>query len=159
MAKKDRRPAECEVVEVSIREGNVERQKELAERYSNITWQEIDSLFVDLEKATVLLSKKRSGYVRLLLLSGRIEGVKVQMKGFAKWYVDLESIDYYNETKGQRRSIRRYILRIPPESEGAIREILDRLVTFGGEELQLDLPGNFNYTLDLAYTGSNDDEE
>ena len=66
-------------------------------------------------------------YVRQLLHAGRIEGVRVQYKGYTKWLIDPESIDYYHAHKATRSGLRRYLLRAKASNETAIREALDAI--------------------------------
>lgn len=66
-------------------------------------------------------------YVRQLLHAGRIEGVKVQYKGYSKWLIDPVSIDYYHEHKATRSGLRRFLLRANRSDETIIREALEAL--------------------------------
>jgi len=54
-------------------------------------------------------------YVRQLLHAGRIEGVKVQYKGYQKWLIDPESIDYYHAHKGNAQRLTSVPLTGEPE--------------------------------------------
>jgi len=76
-------------------------------------------------------------YVRQLLHAGRIEGIKLQYKGYQKWLIDPESIDYYHSHKATRSGLRRYLLRAKATDETAIRDALNAL----GIEFTLE----FNY--------------
>jgi len=74
-------------------------------------------------------------YVRQLLHAGRIEGVKVQYKGYQKWLIDPESIDYYHAHKATRSGLRRYLLRANRKDESRIRDALEAI----GIEFTLEL--------------------
>lgn len=66
-------------------------------------------------------------YVRQLLHAGRIEGVKVQYKGYQKWLIDPASIDYYHSHKATRTGMRRFLLRTSAKNEDAVRDALTAL--------------------------------
>jgi len=76
-------------------------------------------------------------YVRQLLHAGRIEGVKVQFKGYSKWLIDPVSIDYYHAHKATRSGLRRFLLRAHRKDGTAIRDALEAI--------------GIEYTLELNY--------
>lgn len=63
-------------------------------------------------------------YVRRLIGAGKIEGVKVDLGQYKKWYITQESIAYYAEHTLRAGKPKRYILRIFPEDEQQVREVL-----------------------------------
>lgn len=142
MAKKSRRPDEVEVVDYALGQETEEYIKAKEAEYSNLTWEMIDAAFYSLEEAQEVLGLARTNYVRQLVLQGRLEGVKVALKGYNKWFLDKESVYKYDETKGRRLAVRRYILRIDPELEEQVREALDEIA------------GEDGYELEFAYQGS-----
>jgi len=93
---------------------------------------------VDLKEATVLLGFKYEQYTRRLVLEDKLEARKVAFRGYSKWMVSIDSIDEYNEKIRVRHDNRRYVLRVNPKHEEAIREALDVL--------------DIEYTLEFAYT-------
>lgn len=139
-----RRPEQIKIVDMSIRQCSKERMKQKEEQYQNVTWQEIDEHYTSLDGAATLLNYKRVNYVRQLTLSGKLEGVKLEMRGFEKWFVELVAIDWYKNHKARRSSIRRYILHLNPDDEEHVRSLLDN-----AEEAE-DISG---YELELAYKG------
>lgn len=144
MTNESRRFDEVSVVEIAMRERAEAEAKELYDRLTQLTWKEIDEDYVPLDEATELLGLKRTNYLRQLVLSDRLDAVKVEMIGFDKWFVSLKSVYYYKKHRRRRRSIRRYVLRCNPDDEDEIRSALDKLVE---EETISD------YTLELAYKG------
>ena len=114
------------VLEVSTREG------------SETSFDEFDlSDFVSINEATQLLNFKHAQYTRRLLLEGKLEGVKLAHKGYAKWYITLDSIEFYNAHTSRDTSMRRYILRIDASNENAVLVALGAL--------------NIEFKLELAY--------
>ncbi len=83
--------------------------------------------FKGIKDSRVHVGASHDLYVRQLLHAGRIEGVKVQFKGYTKWLIDPESIDYYHSHKATRTGMRRFLLRSSAKNETAIREALDAL--------------------------------
>ena len=89
--------------------------------------------FVDIKEATELLGFKHTQYTRRLLAEGDPEtgtglwGKKVQYKGFSKWWIDLKSIEAYQETHRREMMGRRFVLNTALENEERIRAALDAL--------------------------------
>jgi len=145
-----RRPEKVKVVDMAIRTVSEEYNKTKAEQYQNVTWKEIDEGFESLENTTTRLKMARTNYVRQLVLVGRLEGVKVEMRGFNKWFVERSSIDYYLQHKKRQLSMRRYLLRINPDDEAEVRNALFQLVEQGTIS---------SYSLDLAYKSKQNEQE
>lgn len=122
-----------EIIDYSIRAG------EPVTKFDRITRAELDSDFVSIPDARQLLGTAYTTYVRKLLLEARIEGVKIQYKGYTKWYISKVSCSHYVRHIGRKRKPRRYTLRIHTTDEPAVRECLDNL--------------GIDYSLELAYKG------
>lgn len=105
--------------------------------------QELAKSYVDLKSATQELNFKFDMYTRRLLLEGKLIGVKIQRKGFSKWYVERASIEAY--ASKARSGMRRYILRIDSENEEQVREALSKL--------------KIEYQLELNYKGKSNSEQ
>lgn len=84
-------------------------------------------------------------YVRQLVLDGKLEAVKISRKGFNKWFVNPESIEEYKSRTVTRGGLRRFILRMELESEGAAREALDAT--------------GIEYSLELQYKPKSETED
>lgn len=147
---RSRRPDQVKIVEMSVRQCSKERMEKKEEQYRNLTWKEIDAEFISLDEAAEVLGYKRVNYVRQLTLGAKLEGVRVEMRGFSKWFIERVSIDWYRNNKARSASIRRFVLRISPDDELAVVTALDELKKSGSIS---------NYTLELAYKGNSDDAE
>jgi len=93
--------------------------------------------FAGIKDSRPLLGVAHDLYVRQLLHAGRIEGVKVQLKGYTKWFIDPVSIEYYTANKARRSGLRRYLLRANSTDEETIRHALNML--------------GIEYTLEISY--------
>lgn len=146
----NRRLDKIVVTDYTINEEDQERYQQKYDQYHSLTWEEIDSGFVSLVKAAEMMQMARPNYVRLLALTGKLEGVRIAMKGFDKWFIELQSIDAYKNRTGRTLEVRRYLFRCNPKDEHTIRAMLDMLV----EEEQIS-----NYELEFAYKGKEDEQK
>lgn len=88
----------------------------------------LDDEFCSLTIATEQLNMSQTSYVRKILLEGKLSGVKLQMKGFQKWFVHRDSIEYYNDHFSRHAKRQRYTLKIHPDDVTFVR---DALITAG----------------------------
>ncbi len=87
----------------------------------------LKSDFVSINDAKDVLGVGYVVYVRRLLLEGRLEGVKIQYKGYAKWWISRASIAWYREHVLRTRSGRRWIMKFEMSDETKVRAALDAL--------------------------------
>ena len=82
-------------------------------------------------------------YTRQLLRAGKFDEptppVKKDFKGYSKWFIARESVDYYLAHRAKRTSGRRFLLKMDLGYEAAARAALDKAV------------GKDNYSLELSY--------
>lgn len=121
------------------------RTEERIGLFIGLTVADIRSKFVSIKGAHLTLGYGYEEYTRALLLQGKIEGVKIQLKGYRKWFISKESIGYYLEHSARKGKPSRYILRIDKSTEGQVREALDSL--------------NISYELEIAYRGKKDKKD
>lgn len=87
--------------------------------------------FVPIKEAVAVLGCSHPLYISQLLKAGKIEGIKLQLPGKAKWFVSVASIEYYNANKNTRSGMRRYMLRAAADDKDAIEKALkDAGITF-----------------------------
>ncbi len=120
------------IIEKSIRSDRVSDD----DPFADLTAERF-ATFAGIKDSRPLLGVAHDLYVRQLLHAGRIEGVKVQLKGYTKWFIDPSSIAYYTANKARRSGLRRYLLRANSTDERAIREALDAT--------------GIEYTLEISY--------
>lgn len=76
---------------------------------------ELEVNFHSLSIVATELGLSGKEYVRKLLLEGKFSGVKVQHKGFTKWYIWRPSIDLYREYYSRSEQPKRYYLTMRPD--------------------------------------------
>lgn len=132
MKKTTKATTKVKIVEIGLR-----RDRPIDENpFEDITIERLKT-FKGIKDSQAHVGAAHALYVRQLLHAGRIEGVKVQYKGYQKWLIDPESIDYYHAHKATRSGLRRYLLRAKATDETAIRDALTAI----GIEFTLE----FNY--------------
>ena len=77
-------------------------------------------------------------YARQRVRSGDLEAVKVKVKNSPRWIVTRESIERYKTRQVRRGSMRNFTLRIKPDEEAKVRQLLKQ--------------GDVEYELELSYT-------
>lgn len=106
--------------------------------YSKVfTVKDVISKFTDIRGCQKILGLAYSQYARKLLIAGRLEGIKLPLRGYNKWFITLESVQYYRTHTLRSLKLTRYDLRIFPDDESKIVKALDAL----------DIP----YSLEKAY--------
>jgi len=106
--------------------------------------------FIGIKEATTFIGVAHSIYTRQLLLEGKFDEpvapVKVQHKGFKKWWISKESLQAHLDRPSRRRAgLRRYLLRVDSKEESKIRKALDSL--------------KVEYTLEYTYKAKAEAEE
>lgn len=144
-----RRPKEIVFSDMSIQDKGPEYVKIKEEQYGALAWEDVDRDFVGIDEATELLGMKRSTYVRTLVLSSQLEGVRIIHRGYDKWFIERASIEWYKGGRQRRSTIKRMVLRIHPRDELEIRSTLERMVEMGTIS---------EFTLEAAYTRKQKDE-
>jgi len=88
--------------------------------------------YIGIKEATTYIGVAHSIYTRQLLLEGKfdepIAPVKVQHKGFKKWWISKKSLQAHLDRPSRRRAgLRRYLLRVDSKEEPRVRAALDAL--------------------------------
>ncbi len=104
-----------------------------------LTMQDVEERFVTLEIAKRRLELAHLTYARRLVKENKLEGIKVKVPGGTRWLVTTESISSYKKRRVRSRELRNFILRIPPEQEEVVRDLMDK--------------AGVSYTLEVAYVG------
>jgi hypothetical protein len=127
------------IVAYSIFPEPLKRYELIAEQFENITYNELHTRFSSIRDAASKLRIKNPEYVRRILLTGGLEGIKTQEPGYQKWWISPESIEIYKRKQQKRAKLRRYILYIAINDEAWIRETFDH--------------AGIEYKLEVAYKG------
>lgn len=107
---------------------------------SDITVRFLVEECVSIKKAKELLAVSQTMYIRQRLWNGRLEGVKVDMGPYEKWFITKESINYYRENSLRANKPKKYILYVYPDSQD---KLLDALRQAG---IYFDLRPNYTPT-------------
>lgn len=90
-----------------------------------LTVKDIRDRYIDLEGAIPLLRIRYKQYARRIVVSGRINSVKLAIKGSVKWFVEKASITKYVETRSRNTGVRSYKLYIPEKYEAEVRKAIE----------------------------------
>ncbi len=106
---------------------DIKRAKSKTEFVAQYSAEVLAKDFVSINDARDVLGVGYVVYVRRLLLEGKLEGVKVQYKGYAKWHISRASIAWYRKNVLRTMSGRRWIMKFELTDEAAVRAALDSL--------------------------------
>lgn len=106
---------------------------------SSISKAKLEKEYVGLSGAQAKMGVAHQQYVRRLTSQGKLEGIKVDMGHYVKWWVSLKSIEAYMENNRRTEQARRYVLRIELEDEVKVRKALK--------------DAGVDFSLELAYKG------
>ena len=126
-----------QVVEVSLAKNSV--LPEGLEVGSEVSKDTLTKNYKGIKESQKYLELGYSQYVRRLLLQGKLEGIKVDMGHYRKWFIFQGSLDQYLENSRRTEQARRFILRAELEDREAIEEALEA--------------AGIEYSLELAYKG------
>lgn len=102
--------------------------------------------FTSIKDSTSILGYKHPQYTRRLLLEGKFDGemtslpfspIKIKEGKFSKWFIPVKALYSYLNSRTERDSTRRFILRLNMEDLGKVEEALKA--------------SKVEYTLELAY--------
>lgn len=91
---------------------------------SDITIRFLVEECVPIKRAKEMLGVSQAMYVRQILWNGRLEGVKVDMGSYQKWFITLESIAYYKEHSLRAAKPKKYILYVYPDDQDKLIDAL-----------------------------------
>ncbi len=131
------------IVEVSLGENSESDLAKLCEKGDGVpqlTVGLVKEWFVTLADAKEMLGFSHKMYARQRVRSGDLEAVKVKVKNSPRWIVTRESIERYKTRQVRRGTQRNYTLRINPDEEAKVRELLKQ--------------NDVEYELELSYTKS-----
>lgn len=97
------------------------------DKVPSLTVKEVLEEFLNLKTAHGRLGMAHLVYTRRLLRDGKLEGIKVRVKGGERWLVTKASIEGYSKRKAVNLEYRNYILRLRPEQEAQVRKFLEQL--------------------------------
>lgn len=119
-----------EPLDVAVRESDSYLQP-LVE--SGITVKFLVEKCYSIKRATKYLKVAQDMYIRQLVWKAKLEGVKVWMGSYEKWFITQESLDYYKEHNLRRTKPKKYILKTSPDTYDKVMAFLEDL----GEPFEL----------------------
>lgn len=130
MANEEKRLPTKAIAEVSIgakSESDLASRTEKGDGKPSYTVKEIVERFVTLKEAQKRLSLAHGQYTRRLLKEGKLEGIKVTLKGGPRWLVSTDSIDRYDLERKAYTTLRNVTVKVDPKHFDALVKFLKGL--------------------------------
>lgn len=116
-----------EVIYLKEGESYLRSKTKDGDKKPTLTIAEVEGRFLSLKAGHKRLGMAHLVYTRRLLREGKLEGIKVKVKGVERWLVTKAAIEGYSKRKAVNLEYRNYILRLRPEQEAQVRKFLEQL--------------------------------